>query len=524
MQNLDYQFEFVPLLRLYNLASNAIIYESTNFTMQTIIFINVRSIQNYVFNTNKLKHAIGASHIVKNVFSYFMQYGEDSKELNTDFKVGYIGGGKALLIFKDNSTAEEQIRLFTKNILIKYPGLVFGIGQHDVNDINNIRDKEYKSLMSTLVKNAAKKLNEHYPITNILKHGITADCPYSGLSAEIFNDATKHYISCSAGAKVDNKLWGQICEDDNSLLKKADFDENYHFASEFKDMGQIRGLDSHIAIVHIDGNDIGKRFRDCKNLEAAKELSDDTKHIIEESFILVLKDVKNNIDKKLIIPVKSADKLILPLRPIILGGDDITFVCNSTLGIWIAERFMNHFSSIKVDKNSPVFTACAGVCITKTKYPFYRGYKLAEELCLNAKEIYRVNNKEGNWLDFHLAQTDISEDLTQIRKSQYIDADGESLLKRPYNTSDLTQAITDTIMLSNELPKGWIKELREVLYEGKVAWEFWRKKANWRKKNFKLNDKENVEFKNKYYDLIELHEIIDMKLYANHQSDKHEEL
>nr|WP_269849654.1 hypothetical protein [Methanosarcina horonobensis] len=38
-------------------------------------------------------------------------------------------------------------------------------------------------------------------------------------------------------------------------------------------------------------------------------------------------------------------------------------------------------------------SSCAGVAITKTKYPFYRGYELAEDLCKNAKK--RIQKEEG---------------------------------------------------------------------------------------------------------------------------------
>lgn len=497
--------------------------KSSNSTMNTAVFINIKSIQNYVFNTNKLKHVVGASHIVKHAFDFFNPSVEENINSEEDIEVGYIGGGNALLFFKDKSKAEEIIMKFTKKALIHYPGLVFGIGMQ--NTINNsmLKGDDYKKLMKELVKNVGVNLNNHYPITNILKHGITADCPYSGLSAEFYYDLKQQYISRSVKPKVDVTILQKVFDADKLLLKEAEFDDTFVFASEFEDMGQVKGVDSHIAIVHIDGNGIGKKFQDSKSLEESKKLSTATKEIIVNSFIEVLKEIRQLVTEE-IIDIQGIEEKVLPLRPIILSGDEITFVCNSKLGIWIAQRFMKHFSSSKNGEKSVNFTACAGVCITKTKYPFYRGYQLAVELCEHAKEAFSKNGKQGNWLDFHLAQTDISDELSQIRQKQYTDANGNSLLKRPYNTYDLDKAIKKTIKLSDKLPEGWTKELRDVLYEGENAWQLWMKKADWRKKDYKFTDDGKTVSKDQYYDLIELHEIIDNKLFTNCQFDNNERI
>ena len=81
-----------------------------------------------------------------------------------------------------------------------------------------------------------------------------------------------------------------------------------------------------------------------------------------------------------------------PIRPIIMGGDDITFVSPGKLGIYFAEIFMKEFSEKEVSDGEKL-SSCAGVAITKTKYPFYRGYQLAEGLCSNAKKMARKKKK-----------------------------------------------------------------------------------------------------------------------------------
>lgn len=515
---------------------------------KTAIFFNAAGIQKYVFNTNKLKHIVGASSIVNHLYDYL------NNKSDHDLEKGYIGGGNALFFAKSKKDAEKTIKDFTSFVLRNYPGIVLNAaivdnfntsdstGENAKNgassaDTKAASQKEpgkektetpklilYKESMTKLASQAGKNTSKHFPLTNLPKHGITADCPYSGLSAEVKvydNEGKKQYVSRSIEVRLSEDVEKKIKKSDDALLTSAKFDvKSYEFAKDFEDMGQEKGIDNHIAIVHIDGNGIGKLFQKCKSLEESQYLSANTKVIINDAFVEVLKELKKLIDEGYIKTItrkvneKEKEKNILPLRPIILGGDDITFVCNSFLGIWLARSFMDNYSKVAekqlegthADKS---FTACAGVVITKTKYPFYRGYELAEELCQNAKKSYRKNeSKPSNWLDFHLAQTDIPASLEEIRNKQFVDAKGNSILMRPYNEQQLVACINNTIHLNKNLPEGWGKELRDVLYQGESDWKMWQKKAQWRQKKYKIDSAKKEQDKQAYFDLIEMNEII----------------
>ena len=60
--------------------------------MNTAILFDTLSIQNYVFGSNKLKENLGASFLVENVYKVLI-----TKEKEQKLKVGYIGGGNALV-------------------------------------------------------------------------------------------------------------------------------------------------------------------------------------------------------------------------------------------------------------------------------------------------------------------------------------------------------------------------------------------------------------------------------------------
>src|SRR5690606_150537 len=182
----------------------------------------------------------------------------------------------------------------------------------------------------------------------------------------------------------------------------------YTFTREISSLGQVEG-NSHIAIVHIDGNNIGERFKSCKTLAERRNLSILIEKIVNQSFqellhyiiedqMSYLKDKKSGFDIK-----EENGKKILPIRPLILGGDDLTFVCDGRLGMIYAERLMKSMyensKQYSAFKNYPL-TSCAGVAITKTKYPFYRAYELSENLCSLAKDKAREHG--GSWIDFHI--------------------------------------------------------------------------------------------------------------------------
>ncbi|RMD59533.1 hypothetical protein D6833_11295, partial [Candidatus Parcubacteria bacterium] len=119
-------------------------------------------------------------------------------------------------------------------------------------------------------------------------------------------------------------------------------------------------------------------------------------------------------------------KWLLPFRPIVFGGDDVTFVCDGRLGLSLAIEYMRrleaHTRDLPDGKGS--LTACAGVTIVKAHYPFARAYALADELCRKAKNYRRtIRDFHGDWdgscLDWHFALSGLSGGIEEIREREY---------------------------------------------------------------------------------------------------------
>lgn len=375
------------------------------------VLIDVVSIQKYVFGSNRLKENLGSSFLIQEIYQSYLQkvvkkiipshkidfdsWEKDPghyliKDPNIHFDIGYIGGGNALLFFKDKEKAENFIKEWTKTPLVETPGIVTAVACEEF-DLDNFKD-ENKKLFRKLQENKYKFI----PLTVIPRHGITAECSHTGYSMEIWNDKVtedeQNYVSSVAYAK------NNAAKDANARLERdfaTELGSNYCFTDQLDKLGQSKGEESHIAIVHIDGNGMGDRFRKTTSLQEIRNLSTSVKKATDNSFRSLLKEIITQLEN---------DKQILPLRPIIIGGDDITFVCDGRLGIYFAKIFMEAFE-VQKDKGGKDLnlTACAGIAITKTKYPFYRGYELSEQLCKNAKEKRKEKGDKSSWLDFHIA-------------------------------------------------------------------------------------------------------------------------
>ncbi|HHY79113.1 MAG TPA: hypothetical protein GX516_01895 [Thermoanaerobacter sp.] len=506
----------------------------------TAILVDTVSIQKYVYSSNRLKENIGASNIIANIYKKSLASAlektlkhdvclsewEKQPEIikinnsNVNFEVGYIGGGNALLFFNNEAIAREFISEWTRNLLVEAPSLntAFAISEIDIDDFKNGRNDLFKQL--------EMNKNKYFPQTFLPKHGITADCPYSRLSAEAYKsgigDEKGVYISSTSYAKYSN-----IDIDDAKIEVEKISGGKFSFTTNIEKLGQTKGQ-NHIAIVHIDGNSMGEHFKACENLIKMRKLSKKLKDIMQSVYEEFLNYVFEQMDFLLSdesgFDIQLEDgKYIIPFRPILKEGDDITFITDGRLGIPFAQKYLELMSD-KILYNDNKLSACAGVAIIKTKYPFFRGYNLTEELCQSAKREAR-KNKGTSWLDFHISYGGFSGTLDEIRKNKYTTQSGQ-LHFGPYlvtsndisnekNIFHLKQGIK-TFKNKEEWPRSKVKEFREYLTLGKSASQQFIDEAKFKGKKlyeFKETSKTyniNVwqDGYTPYFDMIELMDFI----------------
>ena len=426
----------------------------------TVTVIDTSGIQNYIFNSNNLQHNVGASGLVHCathdwVFEELVKIGKTNIEASGNFKketieddklyseLVYAGGGNTVILFRKNTNtnlAKQFTINLTRRILIEAPGLQLIIAHKDFN----WGDSNLAKIISDTVDEVNKKKYDRYFSSPLLGLGVTANCQYTGLPAvniraESERDTTKEvWISREVDAK-----WNFFFEANKRLQKNFPLTDKLKYISNFNDFG-VKHESSYIAVVHTDGNNMGTRVQKIadtygkdnrKYVDAIRKFSKD----VEENTRKALKDSINQLlisekNGKISEIVEIHDNKF-PFRPIIFGGDDVTFVCDGRLGLTQTEFYLRRLASpdLKLSDGNPIF-ARAGIVIVKSHYPFSRAVSLADDLAKSAKKyiIEQQNDVGENLLamDWHFASSGPIGNMDEIREREYTVNAGK-LIMRP---------------------------------------------------------------------------------------------
>jgi hypothetical protein len=477
--------------------------------------IDTTGIQKYVFGSNRLKENIGASHLVKlatvqwvkdclicldnNVHIPDEKKEELEPRINTDERIiaelVYAGGGNTVLLFRSMECAREFTQNLTRKILEDAPGLNIVIA-HQNFDWDKPKALQ-QAIENDLIKgklDAQKR--QPRPSVPLLGLSVTATCRSTGLVA--FEDTNGKYgIPDGEGYLASREIIAKLkaADEANTQFKEMLFKDQpskYKIARDVDDMGRTEQESSYIALVHADGNQMGNRFE-----EYGKAQQSNRDFIVEMRRLSwgVNKAASNAIEEvgKLVIDAIETGKIgikenYLPFRPIVYGGDDVTFVCDGRIGLSLAVKFLKEFE--KQTQNLPdgkgKATACAGIAIVKTHYPFSRTYELCEALCSSAKKF--VRQETDNYsdrkpifsaLDWHIAASGLSGSISEIREREY---QGGKLTTRPMRSHEygneglICTNFFEVVRTFNE-EEPWkdkrnkVINLREVLREGITATE-----------------------------------------------------
>lgn len=481
---------------------------------------DVRGIQNYIFRTNHIKEIIGASKIVENIImeglesvvqteaeEYKGMYLLDwTKEENTpdafetnntvQMQVLFIGGGNAYVLYRTGELCKKVNRAFAKYILEHTYSLNLAVAvvektSNYINDYENIHKKlrEIKARMPEVKPVGAMPFMSTDTLTGF------------PLSKKEEKPETAYYCTESYLKRKKYEQLYKIQQSKGIKVKEA-YEED---AEKILDnMVTEKGDNSTLAVIHIDGNNMGNRIKEimrktteyAKAVQAMRVVSKN----ISEGFQAAYDAMTAYIDETLSDRVKK-NRVGKLYRKIILAGDDITFICNAKLAIKAVSVFMHTLAIRKLyedaDKDETLnlakygFSACAGIAYFNSHFPFSDAYQVAEACCASAKaraKDRRYLEDDGgiaNFLDYQICTHIKAADLGNYRKKQYeVNEAGSSILMRPYfiNTYQekpvqvqnanslqcdidmLERAVEHFIM---KMPRGQAKTLRNSFGMGK---------------------------------------------------------
>ncbi len=436
---------------------------------RTLLLVEASGIQNYIFGSNQLAQNIGASELVRRATENWVE------ALTTKEQRVYIGGGNAMLLFDTEGQADAFARKLTRRALEETPGLQLVVARQTFEP-GQLRET-HQDLRGKL---AQRKLARR-PSTPLLGLGVTTACVYTGAPAVEVRD--EQLISAEVKAKL--SAMGAGKDQLKEHLKQVE-KAGYDFVDNFDDFGS-KGESSYLAVIHTDGNRMGER------IQASGEKSSS-----DETYIQALQDFSASVREAAQKALSSTADLLLwatdpreqkiagvvpihdyrlPFRPIVFGGDDVTFVCEGRLGLAVAAHYLRVFSE-QVLSDGEYAHARAGIAVVKSHYPFSRAYELAGALAASAKGYIKEAKMHCTALDWHFAVSGLVLPLKKVREREYTVPNG-SLLIRPLRISPsngdwrMWETFTGIMAAFNKDPwagrRNKIKALREALRGGKEA-------------------------------------------------------
>lgn len=422
-------------------------------TEYVLTAIDTTQIQGYVFGSNRLKENLGGSELVEIATQRWVYEAlppsnnivdtaegtidERQTIADMDAEVIYAGGGNTLILFNNMDLAVMFTRTLTKRVLLDAPSLEIVVAHRKF--VWGEKPALAKVAQELLGIDLARKKQCRMPSLPVLGLGVTAPCSSTGLVAAGRED--EKLIAREIKAKISDGIQnGAESRIETKLARIAQ--SGWKIPKDFDDLGRTKGDEGYIAIVHTDGNGMGKRVERIAQqynspeqnrayITAMRKFSKG----LEEAARRALQRVVDLMADALIADGDLAERhdLNFPVRPIVFGGDDVTFVCHGKYGLPLAIRYLQAFEEETMQE--PAFAgkgafACAGVAIVKTHYPFARAYRLSEQLCRSAKRIVRDQGQDCSGLDWQIAMSGITGTLKDIRDREY-SVDAGSLHLRP---------------------------------------------------------------------------------------------
>jgi len=502
-------------------------------TTYTATVIDTSGIQPYIFGSNRLRENIGASYLVnqatgawvKEALGALSEALKKEQSANCDIYIPpettsetppkihqdsriiaeliYTGGGNAIAIFPDRAYAIRFTQILSHRVLKEAPGITLTVAHQDFTW------EEQESLFKTIqqLRHALEyQKPPKAPSSPLLGLSVTADCTSTrlvavGMSNEFDAPADDAYLvsrevqhKIIAVPQSNDRLWRQ-------LRTEIPQDLPCKFPTDFDDLGRSRGESSYIAVVHADGNSMGDRFKLCGEgksnedyITAIRKLSRSVNNAgitaLRSVMAQLVKSIHNGVVQgklgEFSLPERREGGYYFPFRPLVYGGDDVAFVCDGRLGLELAALYLEAFAQQK-DSDGKPFSACAGVAIVKTHYPFARAYALSEALCSSAKALIRKETDLARQtaMDWHIATSGLLGSIGEIRQREYRSAQGKHLEMRPvwlshqqeWRTWEGFKHVTQDFASGNDWKesKNKVLALREVLRQGEIAIKEWLK-------------------------------------------------
>lgn len=431
--------------------------------MPVLTLLDTLAIQSFVFATNRLRDAVGGSALVERLDRWVQDVCAPQRLL--------VAGGNALLRFDNENDARSAIARLSRAAHDDAPGLEFAVAHLAYESgklagaLIQIRDVLQKAKFA------------RRPSAPLLGLGVTASCVETHHPATALDNGRPIAATLAARRRPEIvAAWDRFLPSDaDAFTREGGPSLRLRFPTELDNLGRTRDDRSLLGVVHLDGNGVGHRIGSWLRSQADQNATDDDvlnglrelssglaqaanaalTAVVRRTVAAIVHDPHTGYEVRSRrlgrgFPLSTDDGTVyLPVRPILLGGDDLTFVCDGRLALDLTAAALSAFEKTLLPILGRVY-ASAGVAIARTHAPVLRVYELAEELCKSAKKRVRESRQEASALDWHIGYSSPTESLDETRRRQY----GRGVTLRPYLLGEPGQFATWNWLSSTALGSG----------------------------------------------------------------------
>lgn len=527
-----------------------------------LVMLQTNSNQPFIFSSPRLREQIGASFEITLLSRWVKEAAFDMKlpSMSTSEKGIKVlpatfwvsdSSGKVIVRFTKSdgnpeNLAKQLIREVTLRALTDAPGLdVTGVfvetssGPVDPADLKRL-DREFSEYSLN-----RRPASARFPQFPFLERGSESVLPASAplhdlnlnrepLKPNDFDESSplslpsrvKRALATTSREQQVKDVQNRLKKLGKSLEQEPQLDPT-KLAAAFQDGEESEGAKdmlSSVGVVHIDGNGVGAIMRDLKRAhDAVKNIANKRPDVTIvsgiddfQSFIMSVNKRLDNVVKDAIalswydvqeLTPKDAQeptpKTVVPIVPVLVGGDDVTVYTGGSYAIPFAEAYIRHYEELTKDdrllsvlaivaggkktdaperdcfeikdyiiQDPGPLTASAGVAIVGRNFPFHIAYDLAEELVKRGKKLGKKKREVPcSTINFHVLR-----DATVLDPEDTLD-EYKGRTQRPFLIGHYApQRIGDaTTTSSEETPtaelqplSSWARILRAVAaFDGK---------------------------------------------------------
>ena len=483
---------------------------------------SVQGIQDFIFKTNKLAEIIGASELVEQLCtSLFEKSVIDFKQEN--LIMGAAGNVK--YVFDTENECKKVVKIFSKAAMEHAPGVTVSqaVVKLENIDLPNAIDVLEKKLK------AQRNITQRPIETGFM--GLERARRTGGVASTSRNNRNGSLeLVCESTDKKRTAIASQKEKEDTkskeSLFKKIAGLEvkNREIAFDISEI-TASGNNSWIAVIHADGNGLGAiiqnvgqtLMKESKFSAFSNAIETATKNAVQKAFTeVVLKERNTNYR--------------YPIRPVVLGGDDLTVIIRADLALEFTNIFLRafemtsrqEFEALGLEGYQKGITACAGIAYVKESYPLHYALNLAESLCGDAKKKVKATdceNKYGNIpkssLAFYKVQDSFVAELKELKERTLKTPTGLDFYAGPYLLNEIDELNKKLKIIRNEADKsdkskavGKLRKIVSEYYKDEATAFFMLERMKEINSNFytvlQLEDEKNSAIKNKKSQLLDL--------------------